>query len=100
MRSKTISVLTVAALMTVLVSACSAIAKHHATFTGKNDRTQPASRADDPISGEWIVSFFVHDSTTPGTFTLKLDGTKVTGKAYSDHTGEGTVPTVSGSTAS
>jgi len=90
MRSRTLSVLTAVALMTVLASACSAIARHHAAFTSR-DHTGPASLADDPISGEWSVSFFVHNSTTPGTFTLKLDGSKVIGTAYSDHTGEGTV---------
>ena len=45
----------------------------------------------DPISGEWVVTFHVHDSTTPGTFTLKLDGDRVTGTAESAHTGPGTV---------
>ena len=29
--------------------------------------------------------------TVPGTFTFKLDGTKLTGSAYSDHTGAGTI---------
>ena len=77
-------------MVTVLVSSCSAIARHHAAFTHKN-RTQPAAIGDDPISGDWDVSFFVHDSTTPGTFKLKLDGNNVSGTAYSDHTGDGTV---------
>jgi hypothetical protein len=49
------------------------------------------SQDSDPISGEWQVAFKVHDTTTPATFTLKLDGDKVTGTAYSQHTGEGTV---------
>ena len=90
MRSRILSLLTAVALMTVLASACSAIARHHVAFTSK-DHTRPTSLADDPISGEWNVSFFVHNSTTPGTFTLKLDGNRVIGTAYSDHTGEGTV---------
>lgn len=45
----------------------------------------------DPISGEWDVSFFVHEKKTPATFTLKLGGTTITGTAYSEHTGAGTV---------
>ena len=31
------------------------------------------------------------DTTTPAAFKFKLEGTKVTGTAYSDHTGEGTI---------
>ena len=46
---------------------------------------------NDPISGEWIVSFYVQGTTTPAKFTLKLDGAKVTGTAESAHTGPGTV---------
>lgn len=45
----------------------------------------------DPLSGEWDVSFYVQDKTYPATFTLKLDGNKVTGTAYSEHTGAGTL---------
>ncbi len=45
----------------------------------------------DPISGEWDVSFYVQGSTYPATFKLKLDGNKVTGTAYSEHTGAGTL---------
>jgi hypothetical protein len=45
----------------------------------------------DPISGEWIVSFYVKATTTPAKFTLQLDGAKVTGTAESAHTGPGTV---------
>ena len=79
------------ALLTLFVAsllACAAMAGHHKTFAREvSSQTEPA----DPISGEWDVSFFVHGQTTPGTFTLKLDGKKVTGTAYSDHTGAGTV---------
>lgn len=46
---------------------------------------------EDPISGTWEVSFFVHSQVTPATFVFKLDGAKVTGTANSDHTGPGTV---------
>ena len=45
----------------------------------------------DPISGEWDVSFYVQGNTYPATFKLKLDGSKVTGTAYSEHTGAGTL---------
>jgi hypothetical protein len=46
----------------------------------------------DPISGEWNVSFVVPGhGTTPASFIFKLDGEKVTGAAYSDHTGAGTI---------
>ena len=45
----------------------------------------------DPVSGEWDVSFYVQGSTYPATFKLKLDGNKVSGTAYSDHTGPGTL---------
>lgn len=45
----------------------------------------------DPLSGEWDVSFYVQGKTYPATFTLKLDGNKVTGTAYSEHTGAGTL---------
>ena len=85
MRSKTISILTVLTLATIFLSACSAIAKHH------DELFQPANNRNDPVSGEWDVSFFVHEKKTPATFTLKLEGTKISGTAYSDHTGAGTV---------
>ena len=45
----------------------------------------------DPISGDWDVSFYVQGTTYPATFKLKLDGNKVTGTAYSEHTGAGTL---------
>src|SRR5207248_9858126 len=93
MRLKTPSVLAAMIFTTILLTACSAIAKHHAAFTA-NERTASTPIANDdsdPISGEWNVSFFVHDTTTPATFNLKLAGTKVTGTVYSEHTGPGTV---------
>src|SRR6266550_691547 len=45
----------------------------------------------DPLSGEWDVSFYVNAKTYPATFKLKLDDNKVTGTAYSEHTGAGTL---------
>jgi len=94
MKSKTISVLTATALLTILFTACSAIARHHSALMG-NEPAPPGSVAkdnSDPISGEWNVSFLVpgHEKT-PATFTFKLDGQTVTGTAYSDHTGAGTI---------
>ena len=50
-----------------------------------------ATRSDDPISGEWDVTFYVHEQKTPASFTFKVDGKTVTGTAYSDHTGPGTI---------
>jgi len=90
MRFKT-SVLAAMIFVTILLTACSAIASHHAAFVGNERATPIASEDPDPISGEWNVSFFVHDTTTPATFNLKLAGTKVTGTVYSEHTGPGTV---------
>ena len=92
MRWKTFSVWPLV-LAAVFLTACSAIARRHPGLKG-NHPSRPASVAQDtadPISGEWEVSFFVRESRTPATFTLKLDGTKVTGTAYSDHTGPGVV---------
>ena len=93
MRSKTFSALLGAALIALFLSACSAIAQHHAALMGA-EPTRPASvekNDADPISGEWDVTFFVHESKTPATFTFKLDGARVTGTANSDHTGPGTI---------
>ena len=93
MRSKTISLLTALALATTFLSACSAMARHHNALIGHDPAYRSTTIADntDPISGEWNVTFFVHDSKTPATFTLKREGTAITGTAYSDHTGAGTI---------
>jgi hypothetical protein len=90
MKAKTISILTVLTLSTIVLTACSAVARHHRDFMRTESSRQVANDID-PISGEWNVSFFVHDSKTPATFTLKLEGTKITGAAYSEHTGPGTI---------
>ena len=93
MRSKTISLLTVLALATIFFPACSAMARHHNALIGHDPANRSTTIADntDPISGEWNVTFFVHDSKTPATFTLKREGTAITGTVYSDHTGAGTI---------
>lgn len=80
-------------IMAGLVSACSAVAKHHNAFFAGQPTHASTTIADDkdPITGEWKVMFFVQGHNTPATFTFKLDGQKVTGGAYSDHTGAGTI---------
>ena len=78
--------LVLVALLAGVPSACSATALHHQVFSLEDSR-----QAADPISGEWDVTFHVQDTRTPATFKLKLDGDKVTGTAYSDHTGPGTL---------
>jgi hypothetical protein len=88
MKSKVFSAVILGALTVVSLSACSAVARHHKAFA--HDFLAPNS-ASDPLSGQWNVSFFVHDKATPATFTFKLDGEKVRGTAYSDHTGAGTI---------
>ena len=74
------------ALLGGVPSACSAKALHHEVF-----RNEGARQDADPISGEWDVTFHVQESKTAATFKLKLDGNKVTGTAYSEHTGPGTL---------
>ncbi|MEP6570979.1 MAG: hypothetical protein ABJC10_14500 [Acidobacteriota bacterium] len=62
-----------------------------ASQVSANAGTDGTAQKSDPISGEWNVSFKVGDTQTPATFKLTLDGDKVTGTAYSDHTGAGTI---------
>jgi hypothetical protein len=80
------------ALLPLVLSAYSAIALDHEAFVIRRpaQETSVSSQAD-PISGTWDASFFVNGSAHPSTFELKLEGTKVTGTAFSDHTGPGTV---------
>jgi hypothetical protein len=72
-----------------LLPACTAIARHHDRLMTSHFSHEET--ADDPISGEWNVSFFVNGHSTPASFVLKLDGDKITGTANSDHTGLGTI---------
>ena len=91
MRSRKFTILTILTLA-IFLSACSAIARHHDALVGSApNRSTATNEGSDSITGEWNVSFFVHNSKTPATFTLKLEGNKITGTAYSDHTGEGTI---------
>jgi hypothetical protein len=85
MFTRRITDLLLIAVLITAVSGCSAIAKAHANhFHG-----QVTQAASDPISGEWDVTFRVDASTTPAVFTLKLEGEKVSGTVYSQHTGPG-----------
>jgi hypothetical protein len=78
--------LVLAALLAGAASACSAAALHHEVFAHESSRQDA-----DPITGEWDVTFRVQDTKTPATFKLKLDGDKVFGTVYSEHTGAGTL---------
>lgn len=86
MRSKMTISLVLVTLLTGASSACSATALHHDVFAHESTRQDT-----DPITGEWDVTFRVQDTKTPATFKLKLDGDKVTGTVYSEHTGAGTL---------
>jgi len=93
MRSKTFQPLASAALIITLLSTSSATAEHHRAQVGTQP-TQPTSFAKDdadPISGEWHITFHNRERAIHATFTFILDRTKVTGTAYSDHTGAGTI---------
>src|SRR5215510_10242762 len=91
MKAKLFSVIALGVLMVPAFSGCSAIeAHHHALFANEKPRASSINQ-NDPISGEWNVMFYVEGHNTPATFTFKLDGQKVTGTAYSDHTGPGTI---------
>lgn len=93
MKSKAFFLLAGAALVTVFFSGCAAIDAHHRALFGKQPTHSNSVPNDDsdPISGVWDVTFHVNESIMPGTFTFKLEETKVTGNAYSDRTGEGTI---------
>src|SRR5215472_16832627 len=76
----------------VLGSVCAISAEHRRPLLSTNQAQPTAAAQDsDPLSGEWNVTFYMNDTTMPATFKLKLEGTKVTGTAYSDHTGEGII---------
>jgi|SRR5438132_7416644 len=87
MQLRSILSLVFLALTTTTPLACASVdALHREVF-----RHEAAKKDSDPISGDWNVSFHVRNTTAPATFKLKLEGNKVTGTAYSDHTGQGTV---------
>jgi|ERR1051325_95718 hypothetical protein len=91
MYSKLFSAVATGALLAVSLSACSAVKAHHEALFGEHSHHAAVAANQDPISGEWNVTFYVHDNKTPASFTFKVDGTTVTGTAYSDHTGPGTI---------
>jgi hypothetical protein len=87
MQLRTILTLVLLAVATTTGLACSSVeAVHRDVF-----RHDGIRQNSDPISGDWDVTFHVQNQTTPATFSLKLEGEKVTGTAYSHHTGAGTV---------
>jgi len=87
MHLRSILILVLLALATTATLACStADALHREAF-----RHSAAKQDSDPISGEWDVTFHVQNTKTPATFKLKLDGDKVSGTVYSEHTGPGTL---------
>lgn len=92
MSLKKFSMMAIPALTIAVLSACSSIAAHHnSLLTHGGKAPASVSQPADPISGEWNVTFHVHEMKTPATFTFALDGTKLTGTAISDHTGPGTI---------
>jgi hypothetical protein len=91
MNSKTFSIVAIGAFLVVSLSGCSAVRAHHQTLFAHNPHHAAAADDQNPISGEWNVTFYVHEHKTPASFTFKVEGTTVTGTAYSDHTGPGTI---------
>ena len=89
MKSRIFSGLLLVAMSASLLGGCTALDRQHRALA--REFHSPKAPAD-PISGEWNVMFFVKGHpATPANFKLVLDGDKVTGTAYSDHTGAGTV---------
>src|SRR5947208_2533916 len=86
MSFKNFSTAAVGLVMALSLSGCAALAAHHRALLGSHGE-QP----EDPISANWNVTFYVHDMKTPASFAFKVDGTRVTGTAYSNHTGAGTI---------
>jgi hypothetical protein len=90
MNSKLFSIAAIGALLLVSVTGCSAVKAHHNALFSHPHHAATANNQDS-ISGEWSVTFYVHEHKTPASFTFKVEGTTVTGTAYSDHTGAGTI---------
>lgn len=72
--------LLVLAITVLFATAASALPAQHSS-----------AASSDSIAGDWDAAFEVEGTTTPATFNLKLDGEKITGKVYSEHTGPGTI---------
>ena len=45
----------------------------------------------DPISGHWEVTYTVAGTAIVGSMDLKLEGDKIAGKSFTEHTGPGTL---------
>jgi hypothetical protein len=80
-------------LVAVMAPVFSAIAGTREGIASEQPPQETAAQGNqtDPISGAWDASFFVRGNPSPATFDFKLEGTKVTGTANSDHTGPGTI---------
>jgi hypothetical protein len=89
MRLKALPGLLVVSVLTW--STYSAVARYHEGRSLQPSQQTATPSQSDPISGAWDVSFMVNEKAHPATFELKLDGAKVTGTAFSEHTGAGTV---------
>ena len=90
MNSKISSTVAIGTLLIASLSGCSAVKAHHQALFG-HSHDAPVADNQDSISGEWVVTFYVHEQKTLASFTFKVDGTSVTGTAYSEHTGPGTI---------
>jgi hypothetical protein len=78
--------------LAAFLSVYSFLASHHEGLATHQPRHQTSGPSQsDPISGACEVSSFVNGKAHPSTFDLKLEGAKVTGTAFSDHTGPSTV---------
>jgi hypothetical protein len=75
----------------VILLAVALVAGTSSAVLAERLQDKPSQAKADPVSGDWDVTFEIQGMTVPANFKLKLDGDKVTGTAYSDHTGEGTV---------
>ena len=73
--------------LAVALAASASLAAKQSVKAGADDKTAVA----DQISGDWDVVFEIEGMKVPGTFTLKLAGDRLTGTAYTKHTGPGTV---------
>src|SRR6185295_16323963 len=89
MRLKTLPGLLVVAVL--VWSTYAVFAGHHESRSLQPALQTSTPSQSDPISGVWDVSFMVNGDAHPATFDLKLAGAKVTGSAFSEHTGPGTV---------
>ena len=94
MRSKTLHRLAIFAGVLLWLAPISgmAVCQQVQSGTQPNKQTSPSATDDtDPISGEWNITFHNRERETHATFTFILDEGKVTGTAYSDATGAGSI---------